>query len=277
MAEFAHLGLQSLPSSRSPSDALNLELLTRLFTAELQCCNYIAAYAVIARLPNHALQRSSLRKLIESIVSTTGVAPNGNQALSLLKALPIGLDSSLTVVLDDTLSSLARKQSTFTTTFDSRRPQVHATDFIGLLCAHRLSRNNFRGAVSVLLDRLNRIKQTGRARNDPQALELRRAYLYLINTLASVAPEDAYIVSEISVPEQDGPNKKRRRVVVTLEDVRREYQALLDRCSRIERGDYEFYVDGEESEDSEHLDEMEVDSATRGTKSALMSGAMDVS
>ncbi|KAL9618004.1 MAG: hypothetical protein Q9160_007252 [Pyrenula sp. 1 TL-2023] len=277
VADFAHLGLQSLSRSQSASDALQLELLTRLVTAELQCCNYIAAYTAISRLPKKALQKSSLRKLIESIVSTTGVAPNENQALSLLKALPIGLDSNLNIILDDTLSSFARKQSTVSISSEGRRPQTNTTDFIGLLCAHRVGRNDFRGSVSVLLDRLNRIKGIGRARNDPQAVELRRAYLYLINTLASVAPEDAYIMSEISVSEQDGRDKKRRRIIVTLEDVRREYQALLDRCSRIERGDYEFYVDGEGAEDSEGDDEMEVDSTTKGAGSALMSGAMDVS
>lgn len=41
--------------------------------------------------------------------------------------------------------------------------------------------------------------------------------------------------------------KKLRRKIVTLEDLRREYAAELDRVQRIERGDYPFLgVEGEE-------------------------------
>lgn len=36
---------------------------------------------------------------------------------------------------------------------------------------------------------------------------------------------------------------KRRRVVVTLEDLKREYQDVLDRCSRVERGDFDFEIE----------------------------------
>ena len=39
------------------------------------------------------------------------------------------------------------------------------------------------------------------------------------------------------------------RMVITIDDLRREYQQLLDRCSRIERGDFDFDMDEQESED----------------------------
>ncbi|KAL2011615.1 hypothetical protein VTN00DRAFT_4333 [Thermoascus crustaceus] len=46
--------------------------------------------------------------------------------------------------------------------------------------------------------------------------------------------------------QQQQPSKPPRRVIVTLDHLRREYQAELDRVSRIERGDWEFgAVDGD--------------------------------
>lgn len=46
-------------------------------------------------------------------------------------------------------------------------------------------------------------------------------------------------------------NKPRRRVIVTLDHLRREYQAELDRVSRIERGDWEFGAVEADEEDNE--------------------------
>ena len=47
---------------------------------------------------------------------------------------------------------------------------------------------------------------------------------------------------------------------MTLEDLRRDYQQLLDRCSRIERGDFAFELDGDsEGEDSMDMDGTDAD------------------
>lgn len=48
--------------------------------------------------------------------------------------------------------------------------------------------------------------------------------------------------------QQPGPEKPRERVIVTLDHLRREYQSELDRVSRIERGDWEFGLLGDEEE-----------------------------
>lgn len=49
-------------------------------------------------------------------------------------------------------------------------------------------------------------------------------------------------------------NKPRRRVIVTLDHLRREYQAELDRVSRIERGDWEFgAVEGDEEDNEDTM------------------------
>lgn len=278
VTDFAHIGLQSLSAPQTNSDSLKLDLLSRLLTAELRCNNFARAYAAISRFIDKALQKSSMSRLVQLVISTIGATPGGKQALSILEALPTGIDSSLAYIVDDKLSELAKKQTVVPITRDGRYLQPHATDHITLLYAHRIRQNNFRGAVSVLLDRLNMIKRTGRARNDPQATELRRSYLFLINTLASVAPEDAYVLSEVLVGGMNGTEGKRRKIVVTLDDLRREYQTLLDKCSRIERGDYEFFADEEESEESEIEGEEPVSQSTvRGAEDALMEGAIDVS
>ena len=47
----------------------------------------------------------------------------------------------------------------------------------------------------------------------------------------------------------------KRRIIVTLEHLRREFQSELDRVSRIERGDWEFGLLGEEEDEDFDNDE----------------------
>lgn len=53
-----------------------------------------------------------------------------------------------------------------------------------------------------------------------------------------------------------GAGLPQERVIVTLEHLRREYQSELDRVSRIERGDWEFGLLGDENEDVDNDDTM---------------------
>lgn len=53
-----------------------------------------------------------------------------------------------------------------------------------------------------------------------------------------------------------GTEIPQERVIVTLEHLRREYQSELDRVSRIERGDWEFGLLGDEDEDVDNDDTM---------------------
>lgn len=277
VADFARLALHSLLTSQSTSEALKSDLLSRLFTAELQLYNFTSAFAAISQFTDKALQKSSMSRLVRSIISMIAAGSGGAQGLATLGSLPVGQISTLANVVDDTLHDLAIKQTSIPDAIDTCPLRPHAIDYMKLLYTYRLQHNNFRGAVSILLERLSLIKRTGRARSDPQATELRHAYLLLINTLASVAPEDAYVLSEVPVSETSGAGGKQRRIVVTLEDLRRDYQALLDRCSRIERGDYEFFVDEQDLEGSEVEDEWDSPRAANGRDVALMSGAMDIS
>lgn len=116
--------------------------------------------------------------------------------------------------------------------------------------------------------------------DEPESKELRYELVALINLLACVDKTQAYILVETdddAASSADGgavvtgegditmndavpndidsspfgllssqPNttthqqRPRRRVIITLEHLRREYQGELDRVSRIERGDWEF-------------------------------------
>ncbi|KPI34605.1 uncharacterized protein AB675_4919 [Cyphellophora attinorum] len=58
------------------------------------------------------------------------------------------------------------------------------------------------------------------------------------------------------------PAKKRRRVIITLADLRRQYQDVLDRCARVERGDFGF--DEEDGEDEIEDEDMELEGNANG-------------
>lgn len=84
-------------------------------------------------------------------------------------------------------------------------------------------------------------------------------YLGIINTLACVGEGEQYILAEGRI--EDGliggggngfgvgigkAKKMLKRQVVTLEGLRKEYQAELDRVEAIERGAYPFVDQGDE-------------------------------
>jgi hypothetical protein len=163
---------------------------------------------------------------------------------------------------------MCRKQSDLQTLITSMIAQSRTTEFltfpfVGLtdavdtiltsLCHHqilysfRISRNNFRGAASILHERLQRLKTTSSKIHDPADESLTQCYLMIINTLSSVSKEDAYILAEQRI-EGNGPpqwgigqgKKLLKRQIITLDTLRKEYQAELDRVAAIESGQFPF-------------------------------------
>jgi DNA repair protein RAD51/nuclear pore complex protein Nup160 len=145
-----------------------------------------------------------------------------------------------------------------------------------ILYAFRITRNNFRGAASILYDRLQRLKSSSSQIHDPADETIANCYLMIINTLESVGKDDAYILAESRIdnvaptglggasssalgsgsgsaasnaPPQWGIGKAKKllkRKVVTLDVLRKEYQAELDRVEAIETGQYPFVEAGDE-------------------------------
>lgn len=169
-------------------------------------------------------RRSALTSLVTTMVAQ-------EQSSALLK-LPF---ATLAAEVDEVLAKLCKKTLNITT-----GPPYHK-----LLYTYRLSRNDFRGAASILYERLQLLSSSSVAVRDPEDDSLLQTYLMLINALACVAADQAWILADPKVDDAAvatlGTKKgvKKRRVV-TLEDVRREYQAELDRLSALENGRFAF-------------------------------------
>jgi hypothetical protein len=161
------------------------------------------------------------------------------QATQLLKFPFVGLSDEV----DLTLSQLCQKTLNLTSS-----PPYHQ-----ILYSFRIARNNFRGAASILHERLQRLKTTSSKHHDPGDKSLTQCYLMIINTLSSVSLEDAYILADQKV-ESGGPpqwgigqgKKLLRRQIVTLDSLRKEYQAELDRVAAIESGQFPFVEEADE-------------------------------
>jgi hypothetical protein len=128
-----------------------------------------------------------------------------------------------------------------------------------------LGGGNWRGAGQVAFDRLALLKASGETTRNPGDERLVEAYLLLINTLACVSPEEAWVIREPQVvnreldgrrtngySEKVGGDKGSKRCIVSIEDIRREYQAELDRLAQLEQGDFAFA--GDESGESLSMD-----------------------
>jgi DNA repair protein RAD51/nuclear pore complex protein Nup160 len=158
-----------------------------------------------------------------------------SQTTALLKFPFVGLTDSV----DTILTSLCQKTLNL-----ASGPPYHQ-----ILYSFRISRNNFRGAASILHERLQRLKSTSSKIHDPADESLTQCYLMIINTLSSVSKEDAYILAEQRIegsgglPPQWGigqGKKLLKRQIVTLDTLRKEYQAELDRVAAIESGKFPF-------------------------------------
>lgn len=177
-------------------------------------------------------KHSCLQTLITSMVSQ-------EQAAQLISLPFVGLADEV----DAILTSLCHKTLNL-----SSGPPYHQ-----ILYSFRISRNNFRGAASILHERLQRLKSTSSKHHDPADESLTQCYLMIINTLSSVSEEDAYILVDQKVDGTGPPQwgigqgkKLLKRQIVTLDTLRKEYQNELDRISAIESGQFPFVETGDE-------------------------------
>jgi nuclear pore complex protein Nup160 len=260
VAKFARLALQSLtPGQKEPIPNFKSHVLSRLFTAELKSSRYLAAFDALIQFSGQALQKKSLISLITAIIDPRKSNTSASGALRTLQRLPIALHPHLAAHMDRHLSMMAKEQTSIPPSWSSKAADI---DYLKILHAIRISNGDYRGSLAVLLDRVRLVKKS--TRGDPQAIELRKALLALINTMTCVEPDEAYILTEVDEKPGGRPNgisdgkmdvdekpEGRKRIILTLDDLRREYQQVLDRCCRIERGDFDFGADGDSDEDEE--------------------------
>lgn len=259
-AQFAQLALQSLtPDQKIPSASFRTELLSRLFTAQLKLSRYRAAFGTLSQFTDSALQRNSASHLITTMLDPEQATTSITDSVATLQSMPWSLHPNLSRQLDAQLTTLAKKQKTVPADGKRYNTSDASVDYLKIVHAMRVAQGDHRGAVAALYDRLRLVQRQGRLRSDPQATVLRQALLSLINTMTCVPADEAYILAEADDEQpargsgveeggNNGPRKKRRRIIITLADLRREYQGVLDRCARVERGDFGF-SDGEDSDE----------------------------
>ncbi|KAK5073862.1 hypothetical protein LTR64_006997 [Lithohypha guttulata] len=268
-ADVARRTLDALESEDGePLPNFRQSVLLRLFNSELKCARFEQACDALVRFSDLVLQRTSATDLVNTMLDSASSLSDSLGVVKQIQDLPLSTHPNLANHVDHHLASLAKKQTSIPSAgglWLSNTP----TDYLSILHALRLFKKDYRGAVSVLFDRLRLIQKSGRARSDPKATSLRHALLAIINTMTCVKEDEAYIVTDsaenprlashakglkrLHEPDSDDqdPRRKRTRVVVTLDDFRREYQRVLDRCSRIERGDFEYGHESEDESDEE--------------------------
>ena len=282
-ADFARLALVALPQGHSERAAeYQDDILSSLFTAELHCSRYVSAYDALTQFSDEQLQERFTMSWADAILHQSPVASlQARNTIELLQMLPLDLQPRIGRLVEGYLTKLAQKQAPIPGASSRIWSSDHGPDYLKILYALRVGRQDYRGAISVLMDRLRLVKRSNQTRNDPQATMLRNTLLAIINILSCVAPDEAYIlvpVRDTTTNTKNDPRdpegrdmdtgwKTRKRIIITLEDLRREYQQLLDKCSRIERGDFDF---GAATEDEEDESDFEETMATNGTD------AMDV-
>lgn len=134
--------------------------------------------------------------------------------------------------VDAILLSLARKHLSISPTPTPGQLQYHQ-----VMYTWRIHNNDFRGAAEILFERLQRLRHSTAKVFEPDDETLVEAYLVLINTLACCGKDEGWILAEnVEEEYQRGKSVSKKRRIVTLEDVRKEYQAELDRRSEMQQG-----------------------------------------
>lgn len=230
VADFASLALQTLESEMSEQDpeysGLRTDLLSRLFHASLKTCRFDEAYSALTRHRDAALQRSALGSLITTVLAASGPGTTGLQQIL---HFPTSLVPNLTAYVDETLVTLARKQTSFHSIENNNNSnnssKINITtkwtdttpDYQRILQAYRIARSDYRGAAEIAYRNVQRLRQARENQtshlalpvgkdaddqkstveeSDLESQEIRHELLSLINLLACVDKGEAYILVE---------------------------------------------------------------------------------
>jgi nuclear pore complex protein Nup160 len=194
------------------------ELAGRLFNALVQTGRFRGAFDALNEIDNLNVKKANLRELVEKCVK--------QDAIPDLLALPFE-DANLVQEADAILYTLAKKSLASGST--------GSPPYYQILYSFRTQRSDFRGAAVILYEHLERLSYTQRKHGiqDMEDETLIEAYVLLINTLACCGQQDAWLLAD-PIVEVHGEGKKRR--LVTIDEVRKEYGAELDRRSDILQG-----------------------------------------
>ncbi|KAI8251732.1 Nucleoporin NUP120 [Colletotrichum sp. SAR 10_98] len=224
--EFAGLAIQY--SHASPEAALvRSEMLSRQFNAATVLSRFDVAHASLLAMKDKAMQHSSLRKLVDKMCECY----HNKELMSL--PFP-GLSDSI----DEILSQRCK----------STMDVLSGIPYHQILYSWRIKHNDYRGAATVLLDRIQKLQFAGEGDKfigeDILDTPVTKQYLLLINALSCVDPKQAWIFSEeLPPPNSRDGNFQGKRKVITLPDLRKQYQDELDRIAAIQNNQFGFEAD----------------------------------
>ncbi|KAJ2987504.1 hypothetical protein NUW58_g4468 [Xylaria curta] len=232
VVDFARLALQFINKKTKDADLLRTEIQGRLFSGATAISRFELAHSTLVAMKDRALQHSSLRTLVQKMCDNLHNAE--------LMQLPFpGLQGAVDEIL-------ARKcQDTVDV--------VTGVPYHQILYSWRIKRNDYRGAAAILLDRIQKLRQLGEGdqftSEDVLDTVITRQYLMLINVLSCVEQKQAWVTAEAFPRPPTGTGKGTpdggKRRVVTLADIRKEYQDELDRIAAIQNNQFGFAADDE--------------------------------
>lgn len=222
VADFAQLALRFCHGV--DSSPIQTEMLSRLFTASTNLSQFEISHSVLLMMADRALQRSCLRKLVERMCETSRTTD--------LISLPF---PGLQDIVDEALLQKC----------DATKDVIRGTPYHQILYAWRISRNDYRGAATIILDRIEKLRQVGEGERmigeDILDTPVTCHYIMLINALNCVEPRQAWVFAEDR--SLSDPRAEIKRRVVTLADVRKQYQDELDRIAAIQNNQFGFELD----------------------------------
>jgi nuclear pore complex protein Nup160 len=221
--EFARLAMQFLGNKQ---DAMftKTDMQSRLFNAAVATSQFELAHTTLVSIKDQAMKISNLRKLVDRMCATYHNIE--------LVSLPFpGLQQEV----DDILTQKSKA------TLDV----IEGFPYHQVLYSWRIKHNNYRGAASVVLDRIHKLRSSGEGDEatgeDILDTPVTRQYLLLINALSCVDSKQAWIYDE--APAGYGQKDAVKRKVVSLADIRKQYQDELDRIAAIHNNQFGFEAD----------------------------------
>ncbi|KAI1322026.1 nucleoporin Nup120/160-domain-containing protein [Xylariaceae sp. FL0255] len=230
VVDFARLALQFINKSTEGADLVRAEIQGRLFSAATAISRFDIAHSTLVAMKDRAIQHSSLRILVQKMCD------NLHNAELVELSFP-GLQSSVDEILEQQCQDA--------------NDVVTGIPYHQILYSWRIKRNDYRGAAAVLLNRIQKLRQLGEGdmftSEDVLDTMITRQYLILINVLSCVEQKQAWITTEELPPQTNGkgPSVSGKRKVVTLADIRKEYQLELDRIAAIQNNQFGFSADDE--------------------------------
>ncbi|KAF5008223.1 hypothetical protein FDECE_5498 [Fusarium decemcellulare] len=225
VVEFARLAIQFL-GFKPDATFTKTDMQSRLFNAAVATSQFELAHTTLLSIKDEAMRDSSLRKLVDRMCETYHNIE--------LVALPFpGLQQKV----DDILAQKSKATLDVTEGFPYHQ----------VLYSWRIKHNNYRGAASVVLDRIQKLRSAGEGAEvtgeDILDTPVTRQYLLLINALSCVEPKQAWIYDESTAGFGRNDAAAAKRKVVSLADIRKQYQDELDRIAAIHNNQFGFEAD----------------------------------